>query len=667
MKLIIAEKPELGKAIAEALGIKINNVSNGFIKGDEYTVTWCYGHMLEASPPSAYNPAYKSWNMDDLPLNMKPYKLRPRKEGYIQKQLKALKDLLNKSSEIIHAGDPDGEGQLLVDELIDYYHIKAPVKRVLINDNNPKIIKNSFDNLRPNEEFFGLSQSAKARSMADFNYGMNMSRAYSLKAQEKGQGKTLTVGRVQTPILGRIVERDREHEAHKKQTFYAPEATFAFAPELITASYVPSEDQVDENNRIIDGPLVEGLKETALNEGFQAKIVNVVVETKKESAPLPYSLLELQADASKHHNFSPKKTQDITQTLRERHKLITYNRSDCSYLSDEHHELAPGILQAISKTSPDLIEQVSKADPSIKGRAFNSKHVTAHHAIVPTEAEVDWDKLSEDEKKVYNLIAQQFIAQFYPKYEYELETVHIQIAADEILNFKATFTKVLEEGFKAIRGSKTTSTKANVQEGMSGKCVEFNIGETETQPPKRYTQASLLKDLANMAKYVKDPDIKKLLKEKDEGKKGENGGIGTPATRAAIIDGLESKGFIVTKGKMVTSTKLGRSFIDLLPDEAKTPDMTALWHEQQKLIEKGELSLDEFIQEIDAYIEKKISALKDAEITINVAKPTHSCPECGKGLIRRPAKVKKNGYWWGCSGFPKCSFRAYDKNGKPRL
>ncbi len=799
MRLFIAEKPDLAKAIAEAIGNGIKQ--DGFIKCDNDHITWCFGHMLALANPEAYNPKYKFWSLDDLPLNLTPTKHIPIPNS--KKQLTVIKKLLKEADEIVHAGDPDDEGQLLVDEILVFYGNKKPVKRVLINDNNPKLVKKALEDLKPNEHFYGLYQSALARSIADQAYGFNLSRAYTIQAKQNGHTGSLIVGRVQTPILGLVVNRDRQHEAHTSNIYYAPSAVFAFSNGTITANYVPplvenkerketllpfsllelqtevsnklglnpedtlsitqslkgkhqlitynrsdcsylneeqhesaplvldaiartnpkledlvkttdkaiksrafNSENVSAHHAIIPTETVADLQSLSVNE---QKVYNIIAkryidqftppsiefetdeegrltskdevqliaeaclnseailtglseEEKEESPPLPFSLLELQAEASKKYGLKPTITLDITQNLREKHRLITYNRSDCSYLNEEQHESAPLVLDAIARTNPKLEDLVKTTDKAIKSRAFNSENVSAHHAIIPTETVVDLQSLSVNEQNIYNLIAERYINQFYPKFKY-LE-INYEITCSGNL-FKKSYRKIIENGFK--KDAKESNPPPPVNENNNGLCTEFKLDAHMTKPPKRYTHASLLKDLTKISRYIKNPEIKKILISKDKDKKGENGGIGTPATRASIIESLITRGFIQEEGKTLVSSQLGRSFYDLLPIEATTPDMTALWHTQQQQIIAGEITINEFLQNIDSYIAQEVSNIKNNIKTLVIEIPEdEKCRKDGKRLIKRPGK-KKNTFWWGCSGYPECKETHNDLNGKPEF
>jgi DNA topoisomerase III len=457
MRLFIAEKPDLAKAIVDSLGGGLRK--EGFYECGHDYVTWCYGHMLQLLDPEDYDPRYGKWAMDDLPISHIPWQKKP--SGDKKDQLKIITSLLKQADSIVHAGDPDDEGQLLVDEILTYSVCHLPVMRLLINDNTISVVKRSLAAMRDNREFTGMSAAAEARSVGDQLYGYNMSRAYTLAASKAGYQGVLSVGRVQTPILGLVVRRDREFEVHTKSDYYNVTGQFSVDGVAFPARYQIAEgDPVDEKGRLTDQVHAQGIADTV--KGAAASIISAATKKKEQQPPLPYNLLKLQTDASRKFGFMPNQTKDITQSLREKHKLITYNRSDCEYLSDDQHADAPSVLAAIAQTAPTLTVVAQRADPAIKSRAFNSGKVSAHHSIIPTAATADFSQLTDGEHKIYLLIARAYVAQFWPKHQYDQTDVFIEAAKHQF----------------GVRAKVLKSVKAR-------KAPAFNTGSSLTKTSRR--------------------------------------------------------------------------------------------------------------------------------------------------------------------------------------
>lgn len=719
MKLYIAEKKEVARAISDSFEGKLQDGLFILPNGDK--VTWLYGHLLRLADPEEVDERYQHWKLEDLPMQW-PINMLPaaRHNEHLQFVIHAIKQ----ADELVHAGDPDPEGQRLVDEIIEYSGVHKTVYRILINDNNSAAIQKAVKQMESNEKYRGLSLSALVRAVGDQRYGYNLTRAYTLLAKKKGLSGVLSVGRVQTPILGLVVRRDRAIETHKATHYYQVKANLLMAensatgrPEIaVVAQYITQDcDAIDEKGRLIDKQAAEKIA-AAIKDQF-VKVTEVHLQQVEVAAPLPYNLLALQADAAAKFGFTPKKVLEITQSLRDKHRAITYNRSDCRYLNEERHAEAPELLSAL--TSQYSI--ANHAEVTRRSKAFNSAKVTAHHAIIPTASVPKKDSLSQEEQQIYDLIVTLYIAQFYPPRVLNKAEVFFEIAG---YTFRAHSCDEISSGWRNIIHDLDEQTEeptenaalAQLMKGEEGRVNEALTETKETKPPKRYTMSTILKDLASVAKYVVDPKIKELLLDKDADKADEKGGIGTPATRDSHIETLFTRGYISEKGKQIISTELGRQLIDALPDFATTPDMTALWHEKQKQIEAGKLEMQALLDEIDKAIADEINRVCETGLSIqtdapkcpncrdgylqkrkgqygvfwscngypkcktsfpdNKGKPNlkhekseaskdYFCPKCQKGLIKR--KAKSGSYWWGCSGFPKCDFRAFDKNGKPDI
>lgn len=549
MRLFIAEKPELGKAIAEGLDGNYKS-GEGYIQKGDNIVTWAFGHILELAKPEEYDEKYKLWKLEDLPLPIKEFKYLPKKES--KKQLKIICDLIHsdKITSIVNCGDADDEGQILVDEIIQYSKTSKPVFRVLINDLTPKAVKEEIAKIKPNADFKGMSERGFARSQADWIVGINLTRAYTIMARKNGYEGILSVGRVQTPILALIVNRDKEFENFKSINYYSLLGDFNINNNTIKA-------RLKTEDKILDENLAKEIKESCENQNAK---INLKIENKKEYPPLPYNLLVLQAECAKLFGFSPDKTLEITQNLREKHKAITYNRSDCQYLPETMFEQAPNILNIIKENlnSNDEIQAlIASSDLTIKSKAFNDANISAHYGIIPTQNKIS-SQLTQDELVVYNLIAKRFIIQFFHPREYQTTTINLEVNQRI---FTATQNKTTKSGFRSLwqnidseeeqeNNENDINDLSILKNGDIAKCSLIQIEKKQTKPRPYYTMTTLLKDLNSVAKYVSDERIKKLLIEKDKDKKGESGGIGTPATRSNHIKTLIEREYIeVSKDK----------------------------------------------------------------------------------------------------------------------
>ncbi|EAK1649118.1 DNA topoisomerase III [Campylobacter jejuni] len=673
MRLFIAEKPELGRAIAEGLDGNYKS-GEGYIQKGDNIVTWAFGHILELAKPEEYDEKYKLWKLEDLPLPIKEFKYLPKKES--KKQLKIICDLIHsdKITSIVNCGDADDEGQILVDEIIQYSKTSKPVFRVLINDLTPKAVKEEIAKIKPNADFKGMSERGFARSQADWIVGINLTRAYTIMARKNGYEGILSVGRVQTPILSLIVNRDKEFENFKSINYYSLLGDFNINNNTIKA-------RLKTEDKILDENLAKEIKESCENQNAK---INLKIENKKEYPPLPYNLLVLQAECAKLFGFSPDKTLEITQILREKHKAITYNRSDCQYLPETMFEQAPNILNIIKENlnSNDEIQAlIASSDLTIKSKAFNDANISAHYGIIPTQNKIS-SQSTQDELVVYNLIAKRFIIQFFHPREYQTTTINLEVNQRI---FTATQNKTTKSGFRSLwqnvdseeeqeNNENDINDLSILKNGDIAKCSLIQIEKKQTKPRPYYTMTTLLKDLNSVAKYVSDERIKKLLMEKDKDKKGESGGIGTPATRSNHIKTLIEREYIeVSKDKkqIIKSTKKGRDLIKLSPKSLITPDMTALWFEQQKMIEISELRREQFLEEITKEVISEIQRIdKNQEFKIldNENKPKIQCPQCNKGFLQRIKSKNGNSWWWGCSEFKQgCKAMYYDNNRKPKI
>ena len=648
MILVIAEKPSLGKDIAAALPGSATTKDGCIYKGD-YVVTWVYGHMLTFKEPEDYDESYKTWELSQLPIYFENWgqkigKDSAKKPGTISKsaRVKQIGALLKDADMVIHAGDPDEEGQFLVDELLRWFKYKGPVKRLDTGNTVLPAMQKSLKNMKDNSVCVNEGYSAYARALADLIVGINMSRYFSIKNK-----KLLSVGRVQTPTLGLVVARDEAIENHKKTVYYELFVKLSVAGNLIECEFKTFKD----NPALTDGRFLstEYLYKI-ISEISGNKYPNVKIEkkTEKEYPPLPFNLVKLQSYCGSTWGYSPSEVMAITQKLREEYKAITYNRSDCQYLSDEHYAEAPGV---IASAVQNLGYNVNDYDSSIKSKCFNSANITAHFAIIPTITKFDVSKLSVKELNVYTIIANYYLAQFMPPAIKEKTLLCLDLPNGESLN--ATSTVVKSNGYlellKPKKEIETTSLSDLAEGTYDGRVMGTEIREKETKPLSRYTKSSLNEDMTRIAKYVDDPEIKELLLQKDKDKKGENGSIGTSATRSSIIEILIKRGFLEEKGKALISTSLGREFYRILPEEIKKADLTAKWWAMQEDIRSGEKDYMFLVNsvlytvkgiiktEYDRVHIPSVGNVKSGESTLNGSKNEiiGKCPKCGANVVER--------------------------------
>ena len=653
MKLIIAEKKELAEAIVAAIPGDKKYKGNSITVGD-YITCWIYGHILVHKEPEEIDPSLKKWTLESLPIYFPKWDKKPLPNKI--ELFNSVKELMhsNQVTEIIHAGDADSEGQYLVDEVLEYCSNKKPVKRLMVNDNTLGGVQKAFSKIEDNSKYISLGKSAEARAIADMIVGFSLSRYYSIINNAK-----LSVGRVQTPTMALVVNRDNEIKNHIKEKYYNLHLKTNINNIDIDLKYYIKEKTTDKS-----------IHEEFINK-IENRTSNLVV-TKKESyraTPLPYNLSDLESDAATLFKYSAKKTMDITQSLRDKHKAITYNRSDCRYLSEEHFKEASKLIPIVAQK----LNFIATFNFTEKSRCFNDKYVTAHHGIIPT-GDGNFEDFSQEEKNIYKLIAERYFIQFLEKVKVEKTEARTEI--EEVI-FKKGSTKILEPGYTKYFKVLDDEDIENEEEIESKKeddlCKilvgeyqievsqsNFFIEEKETVAKKPYTEATLIKDLNNIVKYVKDPEIRELLKSKDKDKKDVNGSIGTTATIPGILEGLIEKGFLTRKEEKIVSTELAKEYLKILPESLKTPDVTALWWSIQEKIARGEAKVEDLT----------LSVLEDVKSIINSEHKTISsefsrqkqekevigkCPKCGNPIY----EGEKNFY---CSGYKAgCDFKLWKK------
>ena len=599
MRLFIAEKPSVAKAIVAELGCVTRG--DGFITcKDGSVVTWCFGHLLEQAEPDAYLPddvprtkkGSKVWRFEDLPIYPKNWKLLPKNDKGVKKQLATIGKLLKKASLVVHAGDPDREGQLLGDEVLEHFRYTGRVQRFWVSAQDSASIRKGLTNLRDNETFDGMRLAALGRTRADWLLGMNLSRAYTLARQAQGKKELIAVGRVQTSTLALVAKRDVAIRDFKPVPYFVIKARLG-GGKPFTAVWEPEESQagIDEQKRLVDRCIAAALQQRLKAVG-QATVVRCSRTPKKIAQPKAFSLADIQLGASNQFGFSAEKTLNLCQSLYETHKATSYPRTDCSFLPESQYADAKNVLAAIAKTMPPLAGLVAKCDCSIQSPTWNDKKITAHHGIIPTQQAADGSKFSDDERKIYRLIAERYLSNFLPAHEYLACSIELRIATER---FSAKGRLVTKPGWKVVtsaadedkaddEGQALPELKSGLQLPVSG----IDCEEERTKPPAAFTEGTLIRAMENIHQAVNDPQSKKFLKEGD--------GIGTPATRAAIIAELKRKKYLEVKGKKIVATELGLHLLQVVPDVMKNPVLTALFERILREVEAGNVPLDVFIE-----------------------------------------------------------------------
>ncbi len=625
MRLFIAEKPSLAQSIANGLGSMSKR--KGYIQCGDSTVTWCFGHILQQYDPEDYDKNLHAWRLEDLPII--PEHWKNKISASAKEQYAIIKELVSKADCLVNAGDPDREGQLLVDEVLNQLGVlnKKPTQRILLNALDEKSVRAALDNLRDNHEFVGLRNSALARQRADWIIGMNLTRMYTIRSQAAGYTGTISVGRVQTPTTALVVRRELAIRNFKPQDYYVLHVDFSHANGIIPTVWEP--ENQGEERRI----LKRSTAEQVVGEIQHSQGTVELVEQKKgqQQQKLPYSLSSLQIDAGKTFGYSPQEVLDTQQSLYEK-KLTTYPRSDCDYLPTNQLADVPIILKNLQGVSVELSQIVEHADPALKSRAWNDKKISAHHAIIPTTITPSWGDLSEQEQNLYLLVAKAYLAQFYPPQTFFSTIIRIRCAGEL---FKASGKVILDDGWKKLYHG-TLEEKDNEEQPESklpgvtqGEVVSYHeslIKQQTTKPPARYNASTLLKAMKEIGKYVKDSSLKSTLKECS--------GIGTEATRAGIIETIQQRGFVsVTRQKQLVPTEKGYLLLRILSDTITYPDITARWEQSLDAISRREMNLQDFFQEQRLFVQQLLEEAKNC--TIPSPKEVVRCPVCQSPMQRR--------------------------------
>lgn len=734
MRLFIAEKPNMGRELARFLpGPHVKK--DGYIETGGGYVTWCVGHILEQAPPEAYDEKFKQWRLEDLPIL--PDKWRMQVSESKRKQVSVIKDLLKKCSSVVNAGDPGREGQLIVDEVLEFLGNRKPVERILLNALDKATVTKALGSMIDNNQFQNLYQAALGRQRADWLIGMNLTRAYTALASQQGRRGVLSVGRVQTPTLAIVVRRDEEIENFKPVDYWTLQALLAdpnqadlpfwskWLPKGVSLSAlekadtqagvdpVEAEDGEEEEedptagpaaalpswllppNRVLDKAMAEKIAQD-LQQAGKGTVTRYENKPAKESAPLPFELTGLQAAISIRHGVSVKDVLDACQSLYEK-GFASYPRTDCSYLPTSQHGDAADILAGLAQALPDIEGLVKGADPSIQGRAFNDAKMGEHHAIIPTRQVPNLGDLSTLEQHIYRAISLQYLAQFYPDCLVDKATVEVEAGGHRLV---AKGRVVKSPGWRVVfgnqaeadKGKESAPTLPTLQPGQVLDIREVKNTASQTKPPPRFNEGTLLKAMQHVDRLVTDPAEKKKLKAVE--------GIGRSATRAAIIETLLKRQFLVPQGKFLMSSSVGRVLVKVLPKDLTDPGLTARWENILDAIASGQVQLSVFEQRQQMWVKQLVNQAASTPLPqlpedtgpaaakrgsssgsgsyqrtggssagkssggakksaggSKAASGGKACPKCGKGqMLKREVKSGPNAgkKFLGCSNFPNC-------------
>ncbi|MBN2907051.1 MAG: DNA topoisomerase III, partial [Rhodobacteraceae bacterium] len=644
-RLFLCEKPSQARDIARVLGA--GEKRDGYLAGPGTIVTWCFGHLLEMAKPEDYDPVYRRWSLEALPIVPERWRATVRKDA--RKQFGIIERLLKKAGEVVIATDADREGEAIAREVLERANWRGPIARLWLSALDEASIRKALGDIWPGSRTESLYRAAVARSRADWLVGMNLSRAYTCAARAAGGEAVLSVGRVQTPTLKLVVDRDRAIEQFQPIPYYDVQAEFQVRAGRFTAKWSVPEDRSDPEGRCLRKDWAEAVVRRVTGQTG----VIAAAETKRvqEPPPLPLDLGTLQQEASKRFGLGAQVVLEAAQALYETHKAATYPRTDCPYLPASQHGVAAQVLAALKARAPEYEGLADRADLSRRSRAWNDAKITAHHAIIPTATKTDPGRFSQAERQVHDLICRRYLAQFYPPHAYDKTVIHVDVQCDR---FQASGRIERVAGWKAVFGrdggdKPDEPALPHAERGEPAKVLAADVKTLQTKPPPRFTEGTLIAAMKSIGRWVEDPRLKKVLRE--------TAGIGTEATRAAILETLFKRGFLVREGKQhVLSTPPARALIDALPEAVKDPALTAAWEQALEEIAQGKRAAEPFIAQQANAVAKLIVRLK-AEIGQSAALsglkqgPDHPCPVCGKPLRRRKGA---KGLFWGCTGYPDC-------------
>ena len=625
--LVLAEKPSVARDLAKVLNCNQN--ASGCIMGSKYIVTWALGHLVTLADPEAYGNKYKSWNLEDLP--MLPNKMELVVIKQTSKQFGVVKGLMNRADvdELVIATDAGREGELVARWIILKAGFKKPVKRLWISSQTDRAIKEGFANLKPGKAYDNLFYSAQSRSEADWLVGLSVTRALTCKHNAQ-----LSAGRVQTPTLAMIVAREEEIRRFVPKDFWSITAQF-------NGFSVQWQDKATNQTRTFNKEQADDIVKKIT--GQTGEVVEVKKDMKKELPPLAYDLTELQRDANRKYSYSAKQTLNIMQKLYETHKLVTYPRTDSRYITTD---IVPTLNERLKSIAvgpyAKLVQGILRNRINATNRFVDSSKVSDHHAIIPTEQFVNLSALSSEERNIYDLIVKRFIAVLSAPFEYEQTSVKLNVNGETFTArgkiVKSWGWKTVYEGFGKLEEDNdeedNDQSLPDIQRGQKAKILNPRAVNGKTKPPARYTEATLLSAMEHPGKFVDNKALKETLES--------TSGLGTPATRADIIEKLFNTFYVERRGKEIYPTSKGIQLIGLVPPDLKSPELTAKWEQQLALISKGSVNSNAFIGEMKNYATKLVGAvIANSEQFRHDNVTRQKCDQCGKYLLEVNGKKGK--------------------------
>lgn len=622
--LVLAEKPSVGRDLAKVLNCNQNG--NGCLIGPKYIVTWALGHLVTLADPEVYDNKYKTWNLEDLPMLPNKMELAVIKET--SKQFGIVRNLLKQPDvdNLVIATDAGREGELVARWIIEKAGFRKPIKRLWISSQTDKAIREGFNSLKPGKDYDNLYHAAQSRAEADWLIGLNVTRALTCKYNAQ-----LSAGRVQTPTLSMIVQRENEIKSFIPKDYWTIEAKLN--------GFTLFWRDKNNNTQLFDKAKTEAI--TKKLQGQTGDVVDIKKEAKSEPHPLAYDLTELQRDANKRYGYSAKQTLSIMQSLYERHKILTYPRTDSRHITTD---IVPTLADRLKSMAVGpyaaMASALLRGKLNTTNRFVDNSKVSDHHAIIPTEQPVSLSALSFEERNIFDLVAKRFIAVLSPVYQYEQTTIKVE-ASGEQLYAKGKVTTAM--GWKAVYNDNDSEGNTeedreqslpNIQKGDKLKFLSVSSINRKTKPPARYTEATLLSAMEHPGKFIEDEALKEAL--------DRTSGLGTPATRADIIEKLFSTFYIERKGKEILPTAKGIQLINLAPEELRSAELTAKWEQQLYEISKGKADSKLFMNHIRTHASKLVSAvIASSEAYKHENLTRERCPECSKYLLEVKGKKGK--------------------------